>query len=197
MIRRRGFTLVEVLVYGIILMIASGTVISVMLSLGKTQSEATAYPTAQSQAQDALTSVAAYLRRAPLCDQTLGCSGVLDSAVSKATSNALTIYTSATGGTASFTTSNGALLRAESSGTATIVPDSLTMRYQYMLSSERSYTFTANAEAYTWLDSLSNAEMPSLVAVKITATIVRDGLTSTQSSIVRLRNSPKKTFGTG
>jgi type II secretory pathway component PulJ len=194
--RRSGFTLIELLVYGIILAIASSTVLALVISIGRTQSQVTAQPTVQAQAQDALTAVAAYLRRAPLCDAEAGCTDVVDSAFKTANNTSLDVYTSSAGSSANFSNTNGALIRTQGAKTATIIPDSLTIRFQYVLSPSLAYTMGGTTDSLAWQDSVAREELKAIVAVKITATVARDNVISAQSSVVRLRNSPKKVFTT-
>jgi hypothetical protein len=186
---------VELLVYGVILAIASGSILTVMITLGKTQAQVTAQPAVQAQAQDALSAVAAFVRRAPLCSKSLGCTDNPDSAFQTATGTSLTVYTGATGSTASFTNTDGALYRTQGDTKVAIVPDGVTMRYQYMLSPGLAYTMVS-PDSYVWLDSVTGEELKAVVAVKITATVQRDNVQSVQSSVVRLRNSPKKLYST-
>ncbi len=194
--RSKAFTLVEVLIYGIILVVAGSAVIGLMISLRKTQVQITGGPTAHAHAQDAVAAVAAFVRRAPLCLTTAGCSGVINSAFKSASSDSLSVYTSSAGTTATFTNENGALNRAQGTSKVAIIPNSLTIKFEYLLSPEYTYTMAASTDSLKWLNEVPAESLQSVVAVRITATISRDDLSSVQSSIVRLRNSPKKVFGT-
>jgi type II secretory pathway pseudopilin PulG len=194
--RNRGFTLVELLIYGTILAIASGSILSILITLRKTQTQVTTQPTVQAQAQDALSAVAAFVRRAPICTKFLGCTENVDSAFRSASATSLSVYTSAAGASATFSTVNGALMRTQGTTSVAIVPSDVTMRYQYVLSPSLDYTMNASSDAYVWLDTVPATSLPAIVAVKITATVTRDDVSSIQSSIVRLRNSPKKVYST-
>jgi type II secretory pathway pseudopilin PulG len=193
---RRGFTLVEVLVYGVVLAVASSSLMYLMITLVKTQTQTTAIPTAQAQAQDAIAGIAAFLRRAPLCAAESGCTGVVDSAFKTADPTTVTVYSSPQGDTVTFSNTGGALVRTSGGTSVDLIGDSLTLKLEYLLSPELTYTM-ASQDTYTWLNTVTTAaNMKAIVAVKITATVERDGATSVQTSIVRLRNSPKKVFTT-
>jgi hypothetical protein len=53
-----------------------------------------------------------------------------------------------------------------------------------------------STESGPWQDSVNVADLKAVVGVRITATVTRDNAKSVQTSIVRLRNSPKKVFTT-
>ncbi len=194
--RSRGFTLVELLIYAILLVIAAGTLTSIIITLVKTQTQITAQPAAQAQAQDAIGAVAAFVRRAPLCSASSNCSGYIDSAFASATSTSLSVYTGAAGSTATFTNSNGVLYRTRGSTQVAIVPDSVTVRYKYLLTPTLTYTMASGSTPFVWVDTVTGNDLKSILAVQITASVTREGITIVQSSLVRTRNSPKKNYTT-
>ncbi|HSI72112.1 MAG TPA: type II secretion system protein [Fimbriimonas sp.] len=193
---RRGFTLLELLVYGIILAVASTTVLALVITMGRTQAQATEEPAVQALTQDAITAVAAYVRRAPLCNADEGCTALADSAFQSADSTSLAVFSTSTGTVASFVCRDGALTRTIGRNAIVIIPDSLTMKFQYVLSPSLAYTMGGSTDTLAWQDSVTGSDLKAIMAVKITATVTRDYAKSVQTSIVRLRNSPKKVFTT-
>jgi len=194
--RRRAFTLIELLVYGMILSVMTGSLLAVTISLTKTQQAVTSIPAALADALAATEEVAAYLRRASLCDSSAGCTGTPDSAFVKAESNAVAVFTTTAGANATFTNSNGSLIRTQNGAQATVVGDSVKMSYEYLLSTGLDYTIETSPELMTWYTSVSSSSLPAIIAVRVTATVTRDNVTSVQSTVVRLRNSPKKNYST-
>jgi hypothetical protein len=184
------------LVYGLILAAVSSTVLALVITMGRTQAQVTEEPTVQALAQDAITAVASYVRRAPLCDSAQGCTGVIDSAFQSAGPTTLAVYTTGSGTVATFSNRDGTLTRTIGSSTRTITPDSLVMKFEYVLSPSLAYTMGGSTESVPWQDSVNVADLKAVVGVRITATVTRDNAKSVQTSIVRLRNSPKKVFTT-
>ena len=162
----------------------------------KTQALVTGQPTAHAQTQDAIAAVAAFVRRAPLCSTAFGCKANIDSAFESAARDSMTLYNTGAGGTVTFSNGDGALYRTQGTNRVAIIPDSLTMKFQYLLSPSLTYTMNSSTESLVWLDAVPSESLAAIVAVKITASIERDAVSSVQSSVVRLRNSPKKVFTT-
>ncbi len=72
------------------------------------------------------------------------------------------------------------------------VADVSTLKFRYFKSADLAYNKTDTPDDASWVSSVTGSDLKSITAVKVTATVTRGGLSGTYTTIVRMRNSPKK-----
>jgi Tfp pilus assembly protein PilW len=190
----RGASLMEVMVIGSIGLAVMAGAVQMFISMNSANKFSMSMPQVQSDATEIVKMIAASLREAPLCDPTAGCVGTANAAVLTASSTGITIYKTAAGATIQYSLSGGALRKTENSVTTTLYPATVTLNMSYLYSPGALYSMTADPSTLSWANQAVNAsDRINLIAAKISATVTRNGVTSTYSTIIRLRNSPKKT----
>jgi hypothetical protein len=116
-----------------------------------------------------------------------------EKAVSAASATSVTYYTDSAGSQVTYFLSGSNLMRTEGDATmspSTVLTGVTSLQFTYYKIA------TYNAAGFAPCSSPSaptTAELPRLSAVQIDATVAQDGFTATYSTLVRLRNSPKKT----
>ncbi|MBS1702588.1 MAG: hypothetical protein JST12_13055 [Armatimonadetes bacterium] len=182
---RRGTSLIQVLAAVVIMSVLSAGVFQAVVNLVKEREFSAKNPTIQEDARQMANLLAGAFRRSSLCTSSdSGCT--LNSAVSSFSASGVTIYTrpSSTLVQTAYGITNGSFTKTVGGTSTTLYTDaSLNITY-YSSNSYNATSMTATAPG-----SLSG---PNLVAVKIQATITRSGFVGTYSTIVRLRNSPKR-----
>lgn len=188
----RGLSLIELLVTVAILAILSSVAFQGFLSLGAAQKTATNLPPVQEDALRLVTLVADDVKDAVLCTATTGCT--TDSAVHSAAANSMAVYMASSGTIRTFKLTGTDFQRLEGSSTTAslTIPNVSSLVFKYYTITGATYNSTSSPT--TWSNSVTGAALKEIAGVRITATITRDGLTSTQTTDVRLRNSPKKSI---
>lgn len=188
--RVRGMSLIELLVTVAILAILSSIAFQGFLSLGSAQKTATNLPPVQEDALRLVTIIADDVKDAVLCTATSGCT--TDSAVHSAAANSMVVYVAAAGTQRTFKLTGTEFQRLEGSSTtpSLSIPDVTALVFKYYTITGATYNSTSNPT--TWSNSVTGATLKEIAGVRVTATITRGGLTSTQTTDIRLRNSPKK-----
>jgi len=109
------------------------------------------------------------------------------------TATSVTYYSDSAGGYVTYALRGTTLERSEDSTELTGTPVLIgvtSLRFTYY----KIATYNAAGFApCTSPSAPSSAELPRLAAIQIDATVTQDGFTATYSTLVRLRNSPKKT----
>lgn len=191
--KRSGVTLIELLVACVILGFVGAGFMQLSSSVNKANGFSTTMPNVQEDAIRVVNLIAADVRRAPLCSASSGC--VTDAALHTGTANSLTVYTTSAGAQRTFSLNSGSFqaVNGSSSTAATTIPDVNSLSFSYCVNSGLSYNMTSSPDSATWVSSVSGSDLKGLIAVRVTATVSRGGLTGNYSTVVRLRNSPKKT----
>jgi len=189
---RRGLSFVEVLCVTLVLSVLAGGLLQMFSSLFKVNMMATNIPSSQADAMAAVNTVGAAIRRAPLCTAVSGC--VTDSSVHAASANSVTVYVDAAGTQATYSVTSGALTKVQGSTTTTLVSSGVTdFTIWYCINPDGNYNSTSTPDTIGWSTSVTGADLKKIVAMKVSATITRGSNFKTYSSVIRLRNSPKKT----
>lgn len=183
--KQRGTTLIQMLAGIVIMGVLSAGVFQALITLVKEREFSTKNPMIQEDARQMANLLAGAFRRSTLCTGSdSGCT--LDSSVESFTASGVTIYTRPTSTLVETTydISSGTFRKTIGNTTTNLYTGaSLTITY-YAAGSYNASTMTATAPG-----SLSG---PSLAAVKIQTSITRNGFTGAYSTMVRLRNSPKR-----
>jgi prepilin-type N-terminal cleavage/methylation domain-containing protein len=201
--KRLGVTLIELMVATIVLGLVMSGLLQLVIGIYNAQKAVTNLPDVQWAAEDAVKRIAADLRRAPLCNVASGCteSGQIeDAALREAAADSLSVYTQPGGKYHRYAINSGALERTVSGSTpvtTTVTDATVTLALQYMKNAANGsgyyYQSSTDPDSATWVTSLPNAsDLKACAAVKLTASVTRAGYTGSYSTIVRLRNSPKK-----
>ena len=184
--RRRGTTLIEVLVAAILLAIVMAIFLPAMLSAWRMQALSFGMPTVDNDARGMALKVADALRAATLCTASdSGCT--VDAAAENATATGLTAYRRNDDGTLKKLTLSvvgGSFQMQVDSNAPVTIGTGATIALVY---------FTGSAYNTTSLNPFTptNATLKSLAAVGINTSVQNNGLTSSYSTLVRLRNSPR------
>ena len=188
--RRRGITLIELLVSTAVGLVLMGGVLVGFTTLWNMQKMGLQMPAIQEDARQLALTLAGSLRRATLCTSSdSGC--VVDAAAESATSSGVTVYYRGTNGSLS------KLVYAVSGGNAQLTSGGSTS----VLASGGSFTLTFYQGATYHSSRLTtftpdNTTIKQLIAVGITTSVTRNGMSGSYSTLVRLRNSPKKAAAT-
>ena len=182
--RRRGTTLIELLVGTAVVTVVTGALLQILVSLWRMQSFSVGMSGSQDDARGIALRLADAFRSATLCTTTdSGCT--LNAAIESPSSTGATIYQRNVDGTLSelaYGVSNGNFTLT-TGGTTTTFATASTLTLTYYGSS--SY-YSNGLASYTPTSSTT----PSLAAVDIVATTVTNGQTARFETFVRLRNSP-------
>ncbi|MBS1708390.1 MAG: hypothetical protein JSS65_06660 [Armatimonadetes bacterium] len=183
--RRRGFTLVQASVGSFVLVVVAGGMFSVINNFHKVQTLNTTLPAIQVDAETAAETLANDIRRASLCTSSdSGCT--VDSAFANATSTSLTVYARPSSlEQRVYSAPGGSFQKVVGGTTTTFMSDvTLTLTY-YQGTGYRTSSWTAFTPDST--------TVKQIIGVGITVSITRNNTTASYSTIVRPRNSPKKT----
>ncbi len=182
---RRGLGLIELLIAVVVVAIAMALFFPSMLGVWKMQTLSYGMPTVDNDARAIALNLADSLRAATLCNATdTGCT--VDAAVENATATGLTVYRRNDDGTLKKITLAvvGGAFQQRTNGVVTTIDNDATFTLVF-------YTGTTyNSNSLTPFTP-TDATLKSLAAVGIQTTVARNGLTSSYSTVVRLRNSPK------
>lgn len=180
----RGHNLVELLVVLLITGILLAGFQQVFMSMATSSKFTTEMPTIQQGATDAVRILADSLRGATSCiDGDASCT--LGAVLESPAADGVTVYRRAAGGALEkhvFAVVGGDLVRTVSGNTVTVVKDATLSMVYYRSDSYNSSSLTVSGTP--------SSELPNLIAVRITASVSRNGLGSTNTTLIRLRNSP-------
>jgi len=182
--RRRGLTVVELLIGLIIGALALGATFKYFTSIMLTNDNVAGQGVAYQQARLAIDTMCDHLRNAQLNSNG---SYVVNSVLHEAAPTTFTYYTDSSGSRVTYALSSGALQRAVSGDSPTILSNvsSLNLTYYRMVTYNGNVTSIAGTTATT-------AELPQIGLVKIQVGVTIGGYTANYESFVRLRNSPRK-----
>ncbi|RYG24871.1 hypothetical protein EON82_09180 [bacterium] len=188
--RRRGVTLIQLLVGTVLGTVVLGGVLVGFMALWNMQKMGLQMPAVQQDARQLALTIASSLRRATLCTSS-DSSCVVDAAAESASSSGITAYRRNTNGSLS------KLVYSVSSGNVQVVDAGSTS----ILAAGGSLTLTFYQAATYHSNSLTtytpdNTTIKQLIAVGITTSVSRNGLSGSYTTTVRLRNSPKKAAAT-
>lgn len=184
--RSRGLSLVEVLISGILVLVAGGALVGVFGMSFRAHDVVIGQNIAYSDARKGIDLMADHIRNAQLNKNTG--SGVLNSVLHSGAINDIVYYTDDAGSQVRYGLNGTDLERTDSNGTTVTVGgvQSLTLTYYKLASYNGAWTLTTDANAPT------AAELPTIGGVEIRVSIAKDGFTTEYKSLVRLRNSPRK-----
>jgi|GEM_PF-5557183 len=186
--RRRGWTAIEAIVGLLCTAVLLTALYSLLGALNVVQTVTADMTASTRDARNALDTMADHLRTSQLCTASGG-SLVTNASIGSGATNDVTYYSDSSGTTVRYFLSGTNLQRTAGGTTTTALTNVTSLSYTYYTSStynSTSLTATANSHAPT------AAELPQLAAIGITASTTTDGRTVQYSSIVRLRNSPKR-----
>lgn len=139
-------------------------------------------------ARNALDTMADHLRNAQLCSGTGG-SLVTDSAVETGSTNDVTYYSDAAGTPVRYRLSGTNLIRTAGGSDTTALTNVTSLSFTYYTST----TYNSGALVATTNSHAPTAtELPRLAAIGISASTTTNGRTMGYTTLVRLRNSPKR-----
>lgn len=183
---RRGTTLIQLLVGVIVVALVMAGFLRAFANAWRMQLTSIAVPGLQRDAKDVAMKIADAARGATLCAATdSGCT--VDAPAENASSSAITLYRRNDDGTMTKRTyAVGAglfTIQIGSAGAATICNSAtLTLNF-YGAASYNASTLTPFVP--------TNSTLKTLAAIGIKASVARNGITESYSTLIRLRNSPK------
>jgi hypothetical protein len=183
-------SLIQLLLAGVISTVVLGGILVGFMTLWNMQKLGLQMPAVQQDARQLALTLASSLRRATLCTSSdTGCT--IDAAAESATSTGITVYRRNSDGSLS------KLAYGISNGVAQVTTGSTTNNLA--LGSSITLTFyqspTYHSSSLTTYTP-DNTTIKQLIAVGITTSVTRNGLSGSYSTLVRLRNSPKKAAAT-
>lgn len=188
--RQAGVSMIESLVTLLVAGVVMGGLVQVAVSVNKTNTLTVSIPAAQDEAARVVNLLADEVRNAQTCGATVGC--VKDAAIGMATSKEITFYRDATGASRRYRQENGELRRF--TGTATtpdrVIPNVTNLDLRYFTST--TYNAASHGTPESWGGLITGSSLPQIAAIRIEATVRVGGQNATYSTVVRLRNSPKK-----
>ena len=184
--RHRGLSLVEVLIAGILVLVAGGALVGIFGMSFRAHDVVIGQNIAYSEARKGIDLMADHIRNAQL-NRNTG-SGVLNSVLHSGTINDIVYYADDTGAQVRYRLNGTDLERTYNNVTTVSVGgvQSLTLSYYKLSSYNGTWVPTTDANAPT------AAELPTIGGVEIRVSIARDGFSTEYKSLVRLRNSPRK-----
>lgn len=187
---RKAFSLIEALVTMLVLGIVMGGLLQLAVSVNRTNTATVSNPVAQDEAVRVVNLLANEIRNSRMCTATTGC--VKDSAVATAAGKEIMIYTSSAGAKRRYLLEDDSLKRFTGDATSPdqVIPNVVNLDLKYTLST--SYNATTLADISGWGSLYTAASLPQIIAARVEATVKVGGRMATYSTIVRLRNSPKK-----
>jgi hypothetical protein len=160
--------------------------LSVVVNLQKSQLYATSMPSAHQKAQDMALLLASQIRAAELCTATdSGCT--VDAAVEATSATAITVY-----GRDSANALTETIYRVQSTNFQKVVGNTTTTIFTNATLALTYYTSTTYHAATLTTYTPDSTTTKNLIGVKIVASATENNLTSSFTTFVRLRNSPKK-----
>jgi hypothetical protein len=182
--RQRGALMFELLVGGLIALVLGGGIMALMQGTYASRKAVMGQNASAAAARQPIDTLADHVRNAFLN------SNANWTAISAATETSVTYYVDSAGTTVRYYVSNGALRRVDSSGDTVKLTGISSFSFTYYKSVQYNAAAvfpTDNPHAPT------TAELPYLTAIQIAATVEIDGFQSYYETVVRLRNSPRKT----
>jgi type II secretory pathway pseudopilin PulG len=182
---RRGMTLIEVLIVGVIMLIVGGGLVAIWDVTESSRERVFQTNDLVARTRNAIDLVIRRARGAQRCEQ-IGNGFVTNSVFASAAGNEFTYYTNDSGATCRIYLS-GTELRAQVGNTITKLADDVTaVKFTYYLAEEYNGSWLADEnEVEPKVDVL-----PSIGGIKVDLTVSRDGESRTMTAKVRLRNSP-------
>ena len=183
--KRRGYTLVELLSSLIIFSVVLAALLVAYIALWKDENKAAGLSGSQMGAKQIVWKMAEAFRGASLCTSSdTGCD--LNSGVESASASSVIINSRSSTGALVKTTyavNNGNFQITVGTGTAATYVTGASMTLTYYTST------TYNATALTTFTPSSTTDS-TLIAVQIVATVTQNGVTETYQTFVRLNNGP-------
>jgi hypothetical protein len=167
-----------------------GGLVQVAVSVNKTNTLTVNIPAAQDEAARVVNLLADEIRNAQICTASVGC--VANSAIGMATAKEITFYRDSTGAARRYRQENGELRRFTGTSTTPdrVIPNVTNLDLKYFLST--SYNAASHGTPESWGGLVTGSTLAQIAAVRIEATVRVGGQNATYSTVVRLRNSPKK-----
>lgn len=185
--RQRGALLVDMIVGLLASFLVGAVLMSAMQSTVTARETVNEQNESQTNVRQPIDLVADHLRNAQLTSATP------EQVISAASATSVTYHTNAAGAQVSYFLRGTTLMRTEGDVTVSATPvltGVTSLRFTYYKIA------TYNAAGFAPCSSPSaptSTELPRLSAIQIDATVTQDGYSATYSTLVRLRNSPKKT----
>ena len=185
--KRRGFTLVEVLVGLVVFGVVMGALFTAFCTMWNAQSLSIGLPESQQNAKQMAMTLASAIRGATYCQSTdSGCT--LDAGIQNATATSCTVYSRNSSGTLVQTTYavvNGNFQQTVGGTTTVLIPNATLALTYYTGPNSTTYNATSMT---SFTPSATTA--PDLIAVQIVATVAEGGGSTTYTTLTRLRNGP-------
>ena len=185
--RQRGAVLVDMIVGLLLSFLVGAMIMSGMQTSIASRETVIEQNQSQTDARQPLDMMADHLRNAQLASAAPY--RVLDAG----TATSVTYYTDSARSSVSYFLSGSTLMRTEGDLTVAATPvltGVTSLRFVYY----KIATYNASGfVACTSPSAPTSAELNFLAAIQIDATVTQDGYTSSYSTLVRLRNSPRKT----
>jgi len=187
----RGLTTVELLAAAAIAAVLAAGLMQLFISANNANTRAVGRPPVDNDAIQVTNLIAKAMRNAQICTATSGCQ--TNSGFSQATLTSATTYTNASGATARYWLDAGAIKKTEGGVTTILVPSGASLAYGYCLSPVGAYNTAADPGTLPFYGAITvNSDLNKIIAVKITVRVLRGGVESAYSTIVRVRNSPNR-----
>ena len=188
---RRGATMLELLIAGLISLLMGAAILSFTLADYTGRNVVQGQNNANAAARHAIDMLCDSLRNAQPTQ--IQASPVVNAALQAASAASVTVYNTTTGGTARYwldtTTTPPALKKTSGSTTTVLISGVTALTLTYYTASQ----YTAGSAAWQTTTAPNNptsAELPKIGAVGVSATILINGYRRQMASFVRLRNSP-------
>jgi len=197
---RRGVTLIEILVAVFLFAILGTWIINDVLTMYYAQQDVSTIPAVRSDVIDCVTSIANEVKKASLRSGSIVSGEVANSAVKAGGANSLKIYTSTSGSTALYDVETvSGVTGVYRNGNRLLLSGTSTLTFSYCLTaasgstSFNSYSSVDPDSSSYWTSSIAqgSTDLAGICLIKITVSATRSGITSSYSTTVRLRNSPK------
>ena len=182
--RMRGAIMVDMLMGLLVSFLVGAVIMSAMQSSVTARDVVNEQNESQTNARQPLDIMADHLRNAQLA------STAPEQVIGAGSATSVTYYVDSARTAVTYSLSGTTLQRVDNATTTTVLTGVSSLRFTYY----KIATYNAAGfVACTSPSAPSALELARLAAIQIDATVTQDGYTSSYSTIVRLRNSPKKT----
>jgi prepilin-type N-terminal cleavage/methylation domain-containing protein len=180
--RRRGMTLVELLMGAVALSVLMVGLLQAVISLFSSFHFALGMNQTVVDAGNTANEIAGAIRRSSVCEPRLGCLSSPGSAILKGTSSSISLFRDSRGDSVTYENKLGQIVWKSGQEESVLADDgALSIRYY------RSDRYNAS-ELVEFTPS--PATLKNTIAIQLSVTVTGNGVTDTHTTVVRLRNSP-------
>ncbi len=180
--KHRGITTIELLVAAVLASVVMGGLFQAMVSMRNSFSRVSGITQTVVAASDTANTIAGAIRRSSSCRLTSGCNVNPGSAIAEGTPLQIVLFTDTRGNVVKYSNELGGIVSTVA-GKQNVLAEDGELRLKYFRASK--YNVSELQEFTPTFATLKN-----VIAVEVSISVSRHGVTDSHPTIVRLRNSP-------